>query len=678
MERLRAVLLEYRLPTSAWAEILMALFFLRNRSPTADGTSTPYERFYGKKPDVARLKVLGSPAYALQPSGTYIKLGPKTVLGTIVGYAASGHAYRIRSSATGNILVRRDVVADETLPVTPVTPSALPVCLYLPEDWPSDDTTVSDADGNGGDGDVPGGDASDASSGDTAETASTGSGNDSNGGGGGSVLVKDPPAGRTDETSQAITPDRSAPDSDGSVPVRAADAGHGYFLRHRADSDKPGHAAMAANAVLESAPPVAMTVAEAVARHDWRATTPTTRAEALARPDAYLWQQAMDAEIDGLRKANAWDLMDLPPGAKATGGRWVFAYRRDADGRVTRYKARFVAQGYTQRLGIDYNDVWATCPARETVRAVLAMVAAYDLEMHAIDIHNAYLNAPMDVPVYVRQPEGYEGGTDRTVARLKSALYGCKQAGRLWGIHTHGTLTALGAVRSQADPTLYTCVHPTGVTVTIVVHVDDMAITAKTLAAVVSTKQAILAVYKGRDMGAATTFLGYKVDRDRAAGTLTLSCPGLTVALLEQFGLEAARPKKLPMPANTVLLRTGEQLLPDSRPYAELVGSLLYLSTSTCPDIAYAAGLLARFMEKPEEEHWRAAKGVLRYLVGTTNLGICYRGKEELAGAVDADNGGCRMTRRSTTGWVFTWNGGAISWTSKRQPMVSSSTAESE
>jgi len=108
------------------------------------------------------------------------------------------------------------------------------------------------------------------------------------------------------------------------------------------------------------------------------------------------------------------------------------------------------------------------------------------------------------------------------------------------------------------------------------------------------------------------------------------------------------------------------------------VGSLLYLTTSTRPDIAYAAGLLARFMEEPEEKHWRAAKGVLRVLVGTTNLGSCYRGKKELTGAVDAVNGGCRMTRRSTTGQVFTWNGGAISWTRKRQPTVSSSTAESE
>jgi len=271
----------------------------------------------------------------------------------------------------------------------------------------------------------------------------------------------------------------------------------------------------------------------------------TTRRHGLARPPPNWvgWaERVVTVEIDGLRNVNAWDLVDLPPGAKATRGRWVFDYKRDADVCVTRYKARFVARGYTQRLGIDYNEVWAPCPARATVRAVLAMVAAYDLEMHAIDIQNAYLSAAMDVPVYVRQTEGYEDGTDRTVVRLHFAPYGCKQAGRLWGIHSHGTLTALGAVRSQADRTLYTRVHPTCVTFIIVVHVDDMSRTAKTLAAVVSTKQAILAGYKGRDMGAAITFLGYKVDRDRAAGTLTLSCPGLTVALLEQFGLEAARP----------------------------------------------------------------------------------------------------------------------------------------
>jgi len=360
-----------------------------------------------------------------------------------------------------------------------------------------------------------------------------------------------------------------------------------------------------------------------------------------------------------------------------TGGRWVFAYKRDANGTVTRYKARFVAQGYTQRAGIDYTDVWAPCPARATVRAVLAKVAAHDLEMHVVDIKNAYLNAPMDVPVYVWQPEGYDVGGDGIVALLRYALYGCKQAGRLWGKHAHGTLTGLGAVRSQADPTLYIWMQAAGPTV-ILVHVDDMSIASSSLADVQHAKEAILSTYGGRDLGAATTFLGYKIFRDRAAGTLTLSCPGLTTALLDEFSMTDAKPTKVPVPVGTSLMRTGTDLLPDGGRYAEMVVSLLYLSTSTRPDISFAAGLLARFMTQPEEGHWHLAKHVLRYLVGTATFGLRYGTQDGLAGAVDADHGGCLITRRSTTGWVFTLHGAAISWGSKRQPTVSSSTAESE
>lgn len=75
-----------------------------------------------------------------------------------------------------------------------------------------------------------------------------------------------------------------------------------------------------------------------------------------------------------------------------TGGRWVFDVKRDAKGAVTRHKPRYIAQGFTQRMGIDYTDVWAPCPARATVRAVLSLVATQDLKMHVEDIKTAYLN----------------------------------------------------------------------------------------------------------------------------------------------------------------------------------------------------------------------------------------------------------------------------------------------
>jgi len=151
-----------------------------------------------------------------------------------------------------------------------------------------------------------------------------------------------------------------------------------------------------------------------------------------------------------------------------------------------------------------------------------------------------------------------------------------------------------------------------------------MDITAKTLAPVAYARVMILSTYKGRNLGAATTFLGYKIDRDRAVSTLTLACLGLTTALLGHFGTTASRPYKLLISANTARLRTGEHLIPSNYPYAELIGSLLYLSTFVRPEMAHAAGLFAPFMDTPEDEHWHMAKGVLRYLVGTTDLAICY------------------------------------------------------
>ena len=201
--------------------------------------------------------------------------------------------------------------------------------------------------------------------------------------------------------------------------------------------------------------------------------------------------------------------------------------------------------------------------------------------------------------VYVRQPKRYEEGPAGTVARLLHALYGFKQAGRLWGEHCHGTLTTIGATRLKADPSMYVWQNPVNGPIIILVHVNGMAVAAKTLAGVSAVKNFVLATYEGRDLGASNAFLGMRIDRDRAADTFMLRCPGVTVALLEQYGMGAARPNKLPMPEKETLMQTGEQLLANGKPYAELLGSILYLSTTTRLDIAYAAGLLARYMTNP-------------------------------------------------------------------------------
>jgi len=159
--------------------------------------------------------------------------------------------------------------------------------------------------------------------------------------------------------------------------------------------------------------------------------------------------------------------------------------------------------------------------------------------------------------------------------------------------------------------------HPVHGPILLLVDVDDMAVAAMALAGLSGAEELVLSTYEGRDLGASNTLLGMRIYRDRAASTLALSCPGVTAALLEQLGTGTARQSKLPLAANTTLKRTGEHLLVDSTQYSELAGSLRYLATTTRPDIAYATGVLARYMNNPEVQHWTAATGVLRYFSTT-------------------------------------------------------------
>jgi len=154
-------------------------------------------------------------------------------------------------------------------------------------------------------------------------------------------------------------------------------------------------------------------------------------------------------------------------------------------------------------------------------------------------------------------------------------------------------------------------------------------------------------------MGPAKEFLGMRIVRDRDERTLTISCPGLNKELIDNIGISNVHPANVPLPAGTALHRSWEPPMDTNGRSQKLIGSLLYLATAVRPEIAFAANCLARFMTNPEETHWRAAKGVIRYLTGTVELGLQYGRTGELEGAVDADFDGYLDTRRSTTGWVF-------------------------
>ena len=123
-----------------------------------------------------------------------------------------------------------------------------------------------------------------------------------------------------------------------------------------------------------------------------------------------------------------------------------------------------------------------------------------------------------------------------------------------------------------------------------------------------------------------------------------------------------------------------EKLEMKNIPYRETVGSLMYIACNTRPDIMAATSFVSRYVSNPGLEHWTAVKRILRYLKGTEDLGLVLGGSTSVSlhGYSDADWGGDRDTRKSTTGYVFFIGNGCVSWQTKKQPTTALSTTEAE
>ena len=213
--------------------------------------------------------------------------------------------------------------------------------------------------------------------------------------------------------------------------------------------------------------------------------------------------------------------------------------------------------------------------------------------------------------------------------------------------------------------------------------VDDLLILGSSLKALEALKGRILTSFKGRDLGVDPEgYLGIKLERNRSKGTLKISVPTLVEALLEKTGMLDSKAQEVPMSPSVELATQlpTDVLLENPTPYQEAVGSLLYMATVCRPDLSLAVSVLAKAMSAPTKRHWGMLKAALRYLAGTRALGLVYstHGNSQCLGYVDSDYAGDRDKRKSRTGFVYVLGGAAISWQSKLQPLVATSTAEAE
>jgi hypothetical protein len=645
MDKARAMLIEKNLPKSLWAEAINTANYLRNRAPVSGLEVTPFEAFFGTKPDLSNNRVFGCKVYSVTPASKRSKLDPRATLGTLVGYDNKG--YRVLSDDTGDILISRDVYFDEQLPASTIPKLQQPTASAPAKrvSWSPDlSTTMPEATTPGASAPTP---------------PATTSGSTQPAGDSGSSTFK--PAG--DNLTST-----TAGDSGSSTPAGAS----------RSASPPPLSVSPSASRIRK---PSTRYPAAEYAQHadDGDIVEPTTLAQALSGPQATEWRQGCHEEIESLLTNNTWELQPLPPGKKALGSKWVFKVKRHADGKIERFKVRLVVKGFEQREGIDYAEVYAPVSQQSTLRILLAVAAHYGFALHQVDIKTAFLHGELEEEVYVQQPPGFTEGPPGYVLRLKKALYGLKQAPRAWHNKLKSSLQDLQLTPTSADPGLFIR-NDAGGTLFALAWVDDIIMGGT--AYMEDTKRKLLSTFDGRDLGEASYFLAMTIKRDPTAGTIHLCQQPYTKELIAKYGMTDSKPRSTPLATGTKLaIGEGEPLDTTTHPYSSLVGALNYLATCTRPDIAYATSLLCRYLSAPTKQHWEAAMCVLRYLNGTSGKGLLFNGKLgglQQRGFTDASYGDDIDTRRSTSGAVFTLAGAAAIWSSRLQKCVTVSTCEAE
>ena len=407
---------------------------------------------------------------------------------------------------------------------------------------------------------------------------------------------------------------------------------------------------------------------------------PSTVEEALNGPESFEWRKAMMNELQSIESHNVWNLVEPSADNKPIKTKWIFKKKLGSDNSVNVFKARLVAQGFSQKLGIDYEETFSPVVRFESLRALLSYAAQYNLEVHQMDVYSAFLNGTLNENIFVTQPEGFTvSGKEHLVCKLNKSLYGLKQSPKCWNDELDKYLRALNFKQLDSDPCMYINNNNNDELIILAIYVDDIVIASRSTEYIQKIKNDLNARYKMKDLGKLNHFLGVNVTQNERVISLDQSY--YTEFILKKFGFNESKPVITPTDASVPLSKsTDDDKMFDAVTYQSSVGSLLYLSTKTRPDIAYAVSNVSKYCSKPTHRHWCAVKRIFRYLKGTMNLGISYQRFEsdDCVGFSDADWAGDVSDRKSTSGYCFKFGRSLISWRSNKQTCVALSTAEAE
>ncbi|GAA0156010.1 transmembrane signal receptor [Lithospermum erythrorhizon] len=354
------------------------------------------------------------------------------------------------------------------------------------------------------------------------------------------------------------------------------------------------------------------------------------------------WRSAMDSEMESIRKNETWTLTDLLEGSKKI--------------------------------------VFAPVARLDTIRMIIAIAAQRRWKLHQLDVKSAFLQGELEEEVFVAQPEGYEvRGREHQVFKLHKALYGLKQAPRAWYSKMESHFINEGFKKSSSQQTLFTKRKGEGNIILVSVYVDDLIYIGNDEELIAEFKTSMLKKFDMIDLGSLSYFLGIKVIQSEK--WIFIYQKKYAEEVLKRFGMMECNHVNNPIAPGVKVNKDPDENAVDETLFKQIVGSLMYL-TATRPDLMFVTSIISRYMAKPTELHMQIAKRALRYVKGTTQLGIMYQRDTEMKGKLKSythsDYAGDMDDRKSTSGYVFLISSGAVAWSSKKQQIVTLSTTEAE
>lgn len=417
--------------------------------------------------------------------------------------------------------------------------------------------------------------------------------------------------------------------------------------------------------------------------------------EAMESDERKYWLKAKNEELESMQENNVWVIVDRPKldenGQKPNiiDSKWVFKRKIGPNGEVI-YKARLVIRGFKDKNEYELMETYAPVSKLSIVRVVLATINHENWEVCQMDVKTAFLNSKLeDEVIYMKIPEGFNCNEDfkrQKVCLLKRSIYGLKISSKKWYQNFADEALKLSFERDINQPCLFTWRHQ-GKELVIILYVDDFLLAGNDSKKLEEVKNKLCARFQMKIIGEPKTFLGMEIKRDRKNQIMTLTQSNYIEKCLKRFKMEDCKPQNTPMVTRQVKNReaknkqnnkqTHDDVKPKA-PYREAIGSLLYLSGTTRPDISFAVNYLARRQTSPTEADWKDVKRVLRYLKATPNLGITLRAKNDVLMAfTDSSFRDCEKSM-STGGYIIKLFGDVIAWRSHKQNHVTTSTCHAE